>query len=225
MPSRGGFALAMNRDEQRTRPAARPPAQHQAGHLTAWHPSEPAGGTWIGINERGIALALLNGHQRPPDSALASRGLIIPELLAAVNLAELQGLFAGLETRAFNPFRLIAVDPRAEEIREWIWDGVNTAMNRPPWQLVHWFSSGFDEPRVVAARTAVARRAAKEADAGRLSWVRRLHASHEPRSGPYSICLHRSDAKTVSYTEIVWADESPRMEYFPTSLCEAQVGA
>ena len=212
----------MNRDEQRTRPVARPSAEHQAGRLAVWHPSEPTGGTWIGINERGIALALLNGHQRPTDPGLASRGLIIPQLLAAGSLLEVHGLFAGLETRTFNPFRLIGVDPRAEEIHEWIWDGVNTVVNRTAWKLAHWFSSGFDEPRVVAARTAVARRAAKEADAGRLSWVRRLHASHEPRRGPYSICLHRSDAKTVSYTEVVWQDGGTRVDYFPSSPCEAR---
>ena len=35
---------------------------------------------------------------------------------------------------------------------------------------------------------------------GRLNWLRRLHRSHLPERGPFSICMHRSDAATVSYT-------------------------
>ena len=35
-----------------------------------------------------------------------------------------------------------------------------------------------------------------------LAWMRRLHRSHVPAPGPFSICVHREDARTVSYTEI-----------------------
>ena len=55
----------MNRDEQRTRMKAHPPDLYQCGKHQAVYPSEPTGGTWIGINAAGITLALINWYSKP----------------------------------------------------------------------------------------------------------------------------------------------------------------
>ena len=50
-----------NRDERRDRRAATPPAVHRLQHRTAIYPVDPVGGgTWIGVNDAGLAAALLN---------------------------------------------------------------------------------------------------------------------------------------------------------------------
>jgi len=48
---------------------------------------------------------------------------------------------------------------------------------------------------------------------GRLNWLRRLHRSHLPERGPFSICMHRSDAATVSYTEVAVSGQRATMRY------------
>ena len=50
---RNGYALGMNRDERLTRVAGLPPRlTHLNGHAIL-APSEPSGGTWIGVNDTG----------------------------------------------------------------------------------------------------------------------------------------------------------------------------
>jgi hypothetical protein len=37
-------------------------------------------------------------------------------------------------------------------------------------------------------------RAGRQHSADSLDWLRRLHRSHSPQAGPFSTCMHRSDA-------------------------------
>jgi hypothetical protein len=53
-----------------------------------------------------------------------------------------------------------------------------------------------------------------------VEWLRRLHRSHRPEIGPYSICMHRDDAATVSYTEIVVSRGISRMRYESGPTCK-----
>ncbi len=52
-----------------------------------------------------------------------------------------------------------------------------------------------------------------------VSWVRNLHQSHDPVPGPFSICVHRKDAATVSYTEVRCSGEGLSMSYRSGSPC------
>jgi uncharacterized protein with NRDE domain len=60
-----GYALGMNRDEKVTRVTALPPARFCLAGRTVLCPSEPGGGTWIGINDAGSTLALINWYSLP----------------------------------------------------------------------------------------------------------------------------------------------------------------
>ena len=90
--------LAMNRDEQVSRPRALAPRRQWTGTRASLYPCETGGGTWIGVSEVGLSLALINWYAKPQrDRALCvSRGIIIPHLLAAENLAEVAAMFADL---------------------------------------------------------------------------------------------------------------------------------
>ena len=46
-----GYALGMNRDEQLTRVKALPPTRQQINDRAALFPSEPGGGTWMGVKD------------------------------------------------------------------------------------------------------------------------------------------------------------------------------
>ncbi|HKX45758.1 MAG TPA: NRDE family protein, partial [Planctomycetota bacterium] len=73
-----GFELFCNRDERRTRPAALLPEARRgpSGIEYAAPIDAEAGGTWVAVNERGLALCLLNHYQaaEPLGRDLASRG-------------------------------------------------------------------------------------------------------------------------------------------------------
>src|ERR1051326_3966193 len=58
----GGYHLLCNRDEKRTRGAARAPELRLIGGTRCISPADSDfGGTWIAVNEWGLTLCLLNG--------------------------------------------------------------------------------------------------------------------------------------------------------------------
>lgn len=221
LPIAGGFALAMNRDEKKSRVMGEPPRRRMTGHYTALHPAEPGGGTWIGVNHKGMALALINWHAQPenPDASL-SRGMVVPHLLAARHMPRMATLFQTLPLARLNPFRLIAVSLSERTVKEWRWDGDRLAMSQKPWRRAHWFSSGYEETEAARLRGRAALAASRESSGGTVRWLRRLHQSHRPARGPFSICMHREDAQTVSYTEILASNEGARMRYAAGALCK-----
>lgn len=221
LPHSRGFYLGMNRDELLTRPAAHPPRLIAHKGVTAIHPGEPEGGTWIGISEHGICLALVNWHAVPQVAAgkLVSRGIIIPRLLPTRSLEELRSELMDMHLCNTAPFRLIALALHERRLIEVRWDGRQIEEVPHAWEAHHWFSSGYDEEGARIKRGAVCREAWREPDAGRLQWLRRLHASHKPERGPFSICMHREEAATVSYTEIDATPNQATMSYLPGPLC------
>ena len=225
LPTRQGFLLAMNRDEQVSRPRARAPRRHWTGTRASLYPSERGGGTWIGTNDAELTLALVNWYAKPQrDRAqCVSRGIIIPHLLAAENVAEVKAtLLADLPLFQINPFRLIVVSVKERRVREWRWDGKTLTTSRFGWKRRHWFSSGYDEARTNTLRAAVVRKSAKPSltPAG----LRKLHQSHLPEQGPFSICMHRAEAKTVSYTEVMVTKSGTAMRYASGSPCAKKTG-
>jgi hypothetical protein len=221
LPIESGFALAMNRDEKKLRVKGEKPRRQRTGRYLALHPSEPGGGTWIGINHRGLALALINWHaQKLNENAEISRGIVVPHLLGAENLTRAAALFASLPLGCINPFRLIAVSLSERRLQEWRWDGSHLDLSQKTWARGHWFSSGHDEAGVAKARARIAGRTK-----GTVSHLRRLHRSHQPERGAFSVCMHRDDAETVSYTEILAGARGAQMRHAAGALCKERVSA
>jgi hypothetical protein len=220
-PTSGGFLLAMNRDEQRDRPLARPPCEHLVAGWRALYPSEPDGGTWIGGNERGIILALLNWYARPacPESGTAGRGTLIPALLEATSAQEISTRLTSLPLELIKPFRLVAFSGSECSIIESRWDGHQLESVPHPWKTGHWFSSGFDEPRATSIRAATCERHA--APFSSTDDLLALHRSHHPKEGPFSLCMHRDDAQTVSCTLLEWTPSRLAMDYIDGPPCTA----
>lgn len=223
VPKADGFLLGMNRDEQRTRAEALPPALHRSGNLSALYPSEPGGGTWIGINEAGLCAALINWYSRPQyhgDPAF-SRGEIIPRLLAFPSLDDMERSLFSLPLERLNPFRLFMIGGNADSIREYSSEGSGIERMDHPWVINHWFSSGHDEISAITTRSAACLKAVEEPDAGTLQWLERLHSSHDPEEGASSICMHRNNAETVSMTILEVSGESAAMRYHAFPPCRS----
>lgn len=220
-PGRRGYRLGMNRDESRARSRGLPPRLHSLDLRRVLHPGEPSGGTWISVNDLGVGFALVNWYsiKERVAGAPVSRGEILLRLRAADSLAAAE---AGLREHPLHrtqPFRLIGVFPATKSIREWRWNTLEPTTLDHPWKPTQWISSGFDEPGAQKTRSRVFREKSGLATAGSAAWLRRLHRSHAPASGPYATCMHRPDAETVSYTEIHVADRMIRMGHCQGPPC------
>lgn len=221
------YLLAMNRDERIVRGAGELPEIHHRNGTTAVYPSDGAGGTWIAANEYGITLALLNWNDvvsRPlDDSKTRSRGEIIPSLANATSLAGLQAAFGALNLAGIRPFRFVGVLPSEQEIAEWGWDSVQLTFQTRGWRSLHWFSSSLSDRQAESLRGAACLDGQHEPDAGSALWLRRLHASHAGGRGPFSLCVHRDDIRTLSYTEVVVTPGQIQMRHFRGRPCAMDV--
>lgn len=220
-PTDAGYRLAMNRDELRSRAPGLPPAQEVVGARRVVHPRDPAGGTWISLNDLGVTFALLNWYAVTSRASLpaVSRGEVVLALRSSASAAEAGERLRSMNLARVNPFRLLGFDPAAPEIREWRWDLASLTEEVRSWAPTFWASSGHDEPGAQRERTATFERWRTRHEAGSWEWLRRLHGSHETERGPYSVCMHRADATTVSYTEVQVEHGESALRYHAGAPC------
>lgn len=218
-----GYCLGMNRDEKLTRPTGLAPKEKRVNGRGVISPSEPGGGTWIAVNDHGATLALINWYSITArvDGKAVSRGEVVNSVSAAISPDSADDALQGLPLNRINPFRLIGVFPATSEIIEWRWSLDQLVRKSHRWKSQQWISSGFDEPAAQRVRGRTFRQAQKQQSIGSLDWLRRLHRSHLPETGPFSTCMHRNDAATVSYTEIAVSDQDTLMGYCDAAPCQS----
>jgi uncharacterized protein with NRDE domain len=206
VPTRGGFRLACNRDEQRTRPLALPPRVSAVGAVRAVCPTDPqSGGTWIAVNDAGLALTLLNRTDRsaavaPEPTPARSRGEIIPHLAAATGLTEVYGALRRLSPSLYDGFQLVAVHAREYLV------GISDR------SVIRFTSGQLDRPLMFTSS------ALGDRDADRvrrpvfeslvcrsrdpLEGQRHFHDHRWPGCPAFSIRMRRADARTVSRSTV-----------------------
>jgi hypothetical protein len=217
VPDEDGFRLACNRDERRDRPVAAPPTTHRLRHSIAIFPLDPVGGgTWVGVNDSGLAAALLNRTIDPAASAdyapLRSRGLITRHLLGCGSLPEALETAAGLEPSEFGLFRLVLVQRMAAVVLTS--DGfslsVDTMSASQPFMLT---SSSRGDVVVEAPRRRLFERLVLRDDGAWLPAQTRFHG-HRWQSRPdISVTMERPDACTVSRTFVTVTSDRIELRY------------
>ncbi len=222
IPTEDGYVAGMNRDEKLARAQAIPPKRFDFPDAAALFPRENSGGAWIGCNSHGNLLALLNWNDvehRVDRMNLRSRGVLIPELIGGDGFAHTHARYARLDLRGILPFRLVCAFFGESIISEWRWDGLRRREFKFAWEKRHWFSSSVSDALAQRERGRAHRKAERDGSMELVSWVRNLHQSHDPVPGPFSICVHRKDVATVSYTEVRCNGESISMSYRSGSPC------
>ena len=222
IPKPDGYLLAMNRDELKSRATAAPPSVHHSHSGSLIYPQEPSGGTWIAVNSQGNLLAVMNANA-PADGVLpaksTSRGNLIPTLLHERSSLQMDRAIKSLGLAGMHPFRLFALFPGTQEILQWAWDGTRLSSRPQEWIRNHWFSSSRSDSRAELERGRACEMSWHQDTPNALEWLRSLHSSHIPDAGAFSICVHREDAATVSYTEVVCGPREVRMSYLAGHPC------
>lgn len=215
VPTDSGARLTANRDELRTRAAASPPSIHTLAHARAAYPVDPVGpGTWVGANDRGLVVTLLNRsgagasvRRRQP----RSRGLIIPALLECETLSEAIDAAARLRPREYQAFRLVLLQLRSRPRRSVhvetasIVSDTQELLILPPQALrvpTLFTSSSLGDAWVEGPRRALFERMFARGPARWLDAQRRFHAHQWRARSDISVRMARGDARTVSRTQI-----------------------
>jgi hypothetical protein len=226
-----GYLLGHNRDERVRRSRGLPPRRHRWGGRTILAPSDPdGGGTWIGVNDAGITVCLLNASHREPSRLPAvpqSRGLVAVGALRAGSIAHLRLWIEAnaLTLREMRAFHLVAAEAgsggRRAKTARFRWDGI-----RGRWDLhtgpALFVSSGFDQAAAERARTAAWRRLLRSDPAPGREALALWFASHEPERGALSVCMHRPEARTVSRTIVLVGGDQAEMRYRDGQPCDPE---
>jgi len=144
---------------------------------------------------------------------------VIPELAGELDLLATDSNFRRMNLHGMFPFRLVGFFRSEGIINDWSWDGVARRKLAFSWARKHWFSSSLSDSLAEKARGRTCETAAGEPAVGSKGWLRRLHRSHVPRPGPFSVCVHRQDAATVSYTEVRCGASQISMDYLDGNPC------
>lgn len=227
-----GYELFFNRDESRTRLPALEPTIETDENVRYIAPTDAdAGGTWIGVNEYGIAACLLNFYQGEKLAAFAppetqqSRGIIVRELLRIPDLTSGEVYLEHLDSERFRPFRALLFSPGETAPRSYLWSGRGEIERESASIPVS--SSGFLPEKVVPERKRIFQRLLRDeaSDPPDRKFFYRYHAAKSEEGGAYSVRMEREDAMTVSFTHIA-VDQKRAILYYldePLSLGRTQL--
>jgi Transport and Golgi organisation 2 len=218
LPDPLGYTLCFNRDERLTRAPALPPAVRDGGGVPYIAPLDGNfGGTWLASNAFGLSLGILNryrvpGYVAPPSPR--SRGLLPLELIAHPAATDALSALGNANLGSTQPFVLLAVEPGGP-VRVAEWDGSTLEVRSHAKAGLIMTSSSVTEPEVAASRQALF---------GALQGIsvaalESLHRSHLPERGRCSVCMHREDAETQSFSEIRVTEDQVSYLHVPDAPC------
>lgn len=224
-----GYLLLCNRDERHTRKPAAGPRNAERSGVSFIAPADgDYGGSWIGVNQFGLTLCLLNRYGDSTlvtDRSFTSRGLLLTDLLDGKSTKEVRERIIGADLEQFRPFTM-AIMSLAEPAQVIDWTGQECLRRPEQDSRALLTSSSLTEPEIAEQRKAEFARMVVEAEkpetAGQdLELLRQFHRSHLPERGRRSVCMHRDDAATVSLSVVSVTRELIEFVYHPGSPCLA----
>ena len=217
-----GYTLLCNRDERNTRrPALGPQMKELRGVRYVAPIDGDHGGSWIGVNEFGLSLCVLNryGYEQIDDQRdYVSRGLLLLDLIDGRKLGSLTNRLRAVDLTRFRPFTLLGIAKESPS-RIFQWTGFEFSVIADADTMVPLTSTSAKEPGIEIER-------AKQFELLRpdkltFSKLDQFHRSHVPYRGAYSVCMHREGAATVSLSRVSVSNEEIDFSYEAGSPCES----
>ncbi|MDA0322407.1 MAG: NRDE family protein [Verrucomicrobia bacterium] len=217
-----GYELFCNRDETLTRPAAEPPAHYETNSIRYIAPIDPCGGgTWIGTNQSGLTLCMLNFYAdgvlyAPADRQ--SRGRLLTALLANPTPEAAVDTARGTPLEHYPPFLLLAISGTGP-VRNLTWDGESAVVGQWADSEQPVTTCSVDTERVLESRRETYRKLLQATPSPARSDLTSFHASHDPQASAYSVCTHRDDAETRSFSHVIVDEERIELRYAGCPPC------
>lgn len=220
----GGYELFFNRDERVSRRHADLPALQVQDGVQYISPTDTdAGGTWIAANQFGVTVCLLNHYEFEQIATYkdwTSRGEIVRRLATVEHLHEVVKKFQKMDLHNFRAFRLFTINRHGNN-RLCIWDGhqarVEVDVEKPK------SSSSVDALQVKRVRKQLFDDLGLYHSQDSQQFLR-YHASHRPDKSQESVCMHRHDANTVSFSYVDVSHTGVAFSYADGSPCVAALG-
>lgn len=211
-PEKQKRVFASLRDEDPRRAAALAPAVH-ASDLSSWiGPTDPqAGGTWLGANQFGSVVILLNGgfekHQRETRYA-RSRGLIVRDLLVSETVMVEWSL---LDLYQIEPFTLVVWED--QQLYQLVWDGqTRHRLKLNAQEPMIWSSSTLYDTTARNRRKQIFRQWLETAPC--ISEQTMLHFFGQEKDAENGFLINREEVvKTLSFTFLEWHPDVVNMHY------------
>jgi uncharacterized protein with NRDE domain len=223
------YTLFFNRDELRSRRAAKPPQVFAGKTVSYIAPTDPeSGGTWIMVNPYGICAALLNRYPRnfseQKGLKYESRGKIPLAMAGARSLGEAVVAINRVDARRLRPFTLLLLAPESEPAA-YAWDGKGAirALQSPEMPLS---SSSFRSEAVIRARREHFKELLLErGDPPSDETLMAFHSRRSRERPAFSVCMSREDAQTQSLTVVKVEEKRVCMRYIGAPPCEASANS
>lgn len=208
------YEVFFNRDEQRERAAARPPAvlgPENNPYLAAL--DGQAGGTWLAVNARGLTVGLLNfydGQAAPPPEQPRSRGHLVLDHIGCADAGEVAERVRAEALGRYPAFVLLALDPRRGSLMHWDGRTVRAEALQDGHRPLS--TSSFETVEVLRERRLAYERmvGAGEPTPEQLD---RFHHERNPRGDAYAVWMARPDAWTVSLSRVRVDPDRIQYEY------------
>jgi hypothetical protein len=199
--------VAANRDELADRPSL-PPRPVRPGIWAGV--DRVAGGTWLGVNDRGLVVGVANLRTPdPPDPGARSRGLLCLDLLTEESAIAIPGrLNREIKEAAYNGFNVLAADGASAGVA--MYQGRSLDW-RPLAPGVHVIGNSLpddpDDPKVRRGRSLIRVCDSVDETIRMLQDVCRDHGLGS--DGADAICVHRERGVTRSSTILALHDADP----------------
>jgi len=260
-----GYQVFFNRDEQKGRALAHSPKYFNDLGVKYLMPVDPVGGgSWIAMNQAGLSICLLNYYQqKPPETELISRGLLVKSLISNTSLTKIRSALKKLHLHRYAAFTLLVfpshLTAQVGDVYAVRWDGneLKTVMAESPMvsssvalsevtnyrqdhhnsillqHQVLFSGEGCNDELEITQPLAPSDIDSVEENIIELTNQRciddknslaltRFHASHEPTPSYLSVCMHRDDAHTVSFTHLVATRKQLKMNYVCGCPCSSK---
>jgi uncharacterized protein with NRDE domain len=216
--------IAANRDEYLDRPAAKPVMLCERPYVVGGKDLR-AGGTWLGVNEYGLVVGLLNRRtEAPPNPDARSRGLLCLDALRRRTAREAADFATHQRAQDYNPFNLLIASRDATFVAYNRIDRIEVVQLQPGFHLLTNLDvNDFECPRISASYAKFAE-LGQDVDFRRDPLLRRaqlqaLLADHntqlDPRSGrPNSICMHLDAYGTRSSSQIFIGRDPGHIQHY-----------
>ena len=216
--------VTMNRDESRTRKEAGLLYSRSSPNARLFYPVDIAsGGTWFGVNNRGVILCLLNRYQSPQKSNAVSRGNIIPKALEQGGFNAVATWLERQQFSSYNPFDLFLATRK--KFRVFSWSGESCTISAL--EFDHWYlfaSSGLMTEEVLAFRRNIFEAWSEEIgeklqDADEI--LRGFHLIQVEGMESHSVLMEREQSHTKSVIQADLDGKAMRVKYIPDVLTKS----